>query len=320
MGSTRPIMKKCMDAGKKIQILLSTYNGEKYLRAQLDSFVALEEFELCTVLIRDDGSNDGTRDILQEYASKYDFQIVFGENIGFIRSYQWLIHNSDAQCDYFALSDQDDVWAANKISVAYESLCSHSGNQPVLFASRSCIVDEGLNYIGKSVFPRHGVHFYNAMVQNVLPGHTQVFNRSLRESLLTHDFSKAHGIDWWIYLVASSFGKIVYCEDCTVYHRQHGDNAVGYQINFWGNFKRRLMYIRQKKGNAIALQLQAFYQAYGNELPQDYHQELESFLTALPHFYTRLNYLLRAKFFRQRTYENSMVYILYLFGKYKIGP
>ena len=67
---------------KKIQILLSTYNGEHFLREQLDSFLRLEGFDNVAVLIRDDGSTDSTRDILREYSEKHGFEVILGDNVG----------------------------------------------------------------------------------------------------------------------------------------------------------------------------------------------------------------------------------------------
>src|SRR5471030_507539 len=103
------IMRKCMGTDKNIQILMTTYNGEKYLKEQLDSFTLLEGFEKIKVLIRDDGSNDNTVKIAEEYKKKYGFEIIRGENIGITNSIFELFKNSDKNCELFAISDQDDV-------------------------------------------------------------------------------------------------------------------------------------------------------------------------------------------------------------------
>lgn len=103
-------MNGCTQAGKTVQILLSTYNGEAWLRPQLDSYPALTGSFDGRVLIRDDGSTDKTREILREYARRYGFTVLEGPNPGVNRSVFELFAAADLSCDYFALSDPDDVW------------------------------------------------------------------------------------------------------------------------------------------------------------------------------------------------------------------
>ena len=134
---------------KDIQIFLSTYNGEKYLRQQLDSFVALSDFDRIKVLVRDDGSTDGTREILKEYEEKHGFEIILGENIGLNASMHELVLASDPECRFFAFSDQDDVWLENKICRAVEHLAPFAESDiPVLYAASSTLVDNEMNVLG----------------------------------------------------------------------------------------------------------------------------------------------------------------------------
>ena len=107
---------------EKVQILMSTYYGEKYLREQLDSIIK-QTYPLINILIRDDGSSDGTLSILKEYAGKYDHVTYYeGENIGVIQSFLQLLKESDANVNYYAFADQDDVWLPEKIVRAVEKL------------------------------------------------------------------------------------------------------------------------------------------------------------------------------------------------------
>lgn len=309
-----------IDAGKEgqIQILLSTYNGEKYLREQLDSYFQQDCVEKIKILIRDDGSSDGTREILREYALREGLEIEFGKHLGTNASYQWLLRNSGAECGFFALSDQDDVWLPNKLALALEALKQYPQKEPLLFASRSQITDEALHPTGRSIVPVRGLSYYNAMVQNVLPGHTQVFNAALRDDLARHGLLEAHVVDWWVYLVASAKGKIVFSDECTVLHRQHGDNAVGYQRGWLAGLLRKLRYIRDGKGNSITRQLDAFFNAYGEELPEELKEETTRFLKGLGAFGKRLSYLQRSRVYRQKGLENAAFRLLYLLGKYDL--
>ena len=126
-----------MGTDKKVQILLSTYNGDKYLREQLNSFLQLDYFNECKVLIRDDGSTDKTRTILQEYEKYEQFQIFYGDNIGITDSYLWLMEHSDPNCLYFSPSDQDDVWLPNKVSLAISVLDGQDNSKPLLLGTLS---------------------------------------------------------------------------------------------------------------------------------------------------------------------------------------
>ncbi len=308
-----------MQGGEKIQILLSTYNGEKYLREQLDSYLRQDVSNEILVLVRDDGSTDGTREILRGYEKEKGFEVLYGPNIGINASYRELLRRSDPDCAYFALSDQDDVWLPNKLSAAVSALRTCPDREvPLLFASRSQITDEALTPVGASILPARGLSFFNAMVQNVCPGHTQVFNRALRDRLLQGDIAQAHVLDWWIYLLAGGLGQVLFSKEHTVLHRQHGSNAVGYQLD-----PLRLLFARAKRvwsneAAQIARQLSSFMTQYGDALPAGYAMEAERFLDSQDHVLSRVRYALGAKCFRQTRAETLLVRCLYIAGKYRM--
>lgn len=156
------------------------------------------------------------------------------------------------------------------------------------------------------------------MIQNVLPGHTQVFNSQLRDELRDHGILEAHVVDWWAYLTASARGKIIFSEEYQVLHRQHSRNAVGYQLGAFKRFWKKLSYLRSGKGNAISRQLKAFAKIYNNELPQEYQQELNNYLEGLGNFSCRLNYLKKSRVYRQEKKEDWKFRLLYLVGKYDL--
>lgn len=303
---------------KKIQILLSTYNGEKYLKKQLDSYVWQTVFPCTGVLIRDDGSTDHTVNILKEYEVKYGFTVIYGENIGINSSYRVLLEASDPNCQYFALSDQDDVWLPKKLEIALSRLNREDDELPLLFSSLSSITDENLNVYSTSIKPKRGLSFYNAMIQNVCPGHTQVFNSALRRTILQADNPGIHVLDWWVYMISSGLGKIIFEPDCTVMHRQHGGNAVGYERNPFKLLLSRIRRVHSQEAASITKQLLAFYEIYGERLSEDYLSELQGFLLSQSSLLSRFRYLRRARIYRQTRTETVLVRMLYLFGKYKL--
>lgn len=311
-------MKKCTETDKKIQILLSTYNGEKYLREQLDSYLALEGFEQVKVLIRDDGSTDHTRDILREYQDQYSFEVILGENIGVTKSIFELLRVSDKNCSFFAISDQDDVWISNKFTRALQMLSQMHQDMPLMYASLSEVVSQNLCHIGTTLNPMSGVGFYNALVQNVAPGHTQVYNRKLVDLLLQYGVDKVVAVDWWVYLVASGTGRVLFDDHCTVKHRQHGKNSIGYQVGFIERTVTRIRKINRNDANAISLQLKSFYDIYEEILKNEYRIELENYLDSLQTIQSRVHYVLRCKAYRQTVFETSLFKMLYVLGKYNL--
>lgn len=311
-------MQKCMITDKKIQILLSTYNGEKYLREQLDSFLKQEGVENIKVLIRDDGSTDHTPEILKEYSQRYGFDVVIGKNVGVNDSMFYLFTHCDLSCDYYALSDQDDVWMRDKLKTAVKQLRKFNDSKPAMFASCSEIVDDELQFLGSSLVPQKGVSFFNAMVQNVTPGHTQVFNRAMMLEVIEKGVSDVHVIDWWLYLVATGIGEIVFDRKFTVKHRQHGDNVEGYELNFWKQIFKRLKKVRIDKGNGISLQLRAFYNRYGQTLSEEKKREVECYFSCQMNPFRRIGYVATCRTFRQTWFETAAFKMLYVLGKYNV--
>jgi hypothetical protein len=228
------------------------------------------------------------------------------------------MNNSDSTCDYFALSDQDDIWLANKVALAMDRLSQCDNTKPLLYASLSRITDSDLNIIADLPIPERGVSYYNAMVQNVLPGHTQVMNRVMLELLLRNGFNDVHVLDWWFYLAATAVGEVVFQPEYTVLHRQHSNNAVGVKTCILENFKRRIGYIMAGRGNAFSKQLYAFLQRYGEQVPEEYRQETIRFFTCLPSFWSRLHYAFTCKAYRQSKTEDLIFRCLYTMGKYKL--
>jgi len=303
---------------KTIQILLSTYNGEKYLRKQLDSFAALSNFDRIKVLIRDDGSRDGTRFILKEYRERYGFEVIYGENVGLNESMYRLFCAADMNCDYFSYADQDDVWLPDKLLRAEDALKEFPSDLPALYSARSTLTDGELNPIGATVYPRRAPVFYNAMIQNVAPGHSQVYNRALLSLLRAYYSPRTYVIDHWAWLTATAFGKTVLDRAETTLYRQHGKNVIGYGATRLTTLRNRFRQVYRDIPRRHAAQLTDFVRHHGDALPAPFLKEAERFLTAQNHFFPRLGYALRTKVFRQGIFENFCFRVIYVFGRYRL--
>ena len=302
---------------KKIQILLSTYNGERHLREQLDSFVNLDNFSEVKVLIRDDGSSDTTASMLREYSEKYGFEIILGENLGLNRSLYELLLLADRECDFFAFADQDDVWLPDKLSRACVALSKFPADEPTLYAASSYLTDEALNITGHTLIPKR-TDFFNAMVQNVCIGHTQVFNRAQLELLSSAFTDKMMIMDYWSYLSAAAFGRIIYDQKQTTLYRQHGNNVIGYSNSFFGTLKTRIRRVKTKKSIGNALQLKAFSEIFSERLDQKQKKEISRFFKKQKNFFTRFSYFFTARAYRQTFVETLIFKFMYLFGRYNI--
>ncbi len=304
---------------KDIQILLSTYNGEKYLRQQLDSYTALSNFDRVKVLIRDDGSTDSTREILEEYRGKYGFDLIYGENVGLNASMHELVLASDGECKLFSFSDQDDVWCPDKLERAAAALMPHADSEiPVLYAASSVLVDNDMRELGHTNIPKRAPSFYNALVENVCVGHTQVCNRKTIELLKQGTSSDVMVMDYWVYTLVSAIGKVIYDPVYTTLYRQHGDNVIGYSSSKWQSFKIRIKRLSSRRSELNTRQLMGFLELYGGIIPDEYRREGEKFLKRQRNFFTRLGYIFTTKAYRQKFSERFVFRAMYLFGRYKI--
>lgn len=219
----------------KIDILLSTFNGEKYIRELLDSLIK-QTFCDWRLLIRDDGSTDNTVKIVYEYARNYPDKIVFAEdedkNIGVCQSFARLLEQSDSE--YAMFCDQDDVWLDNKIEITFNKMKeieSKNKDIPVLIHTDLRVVDAGLSIVSNSMWrfqkldPRRKSLNY-LIVQNNVTGCTTMINKKLKEIALPLP-KEAIVHDWWVALSASAFGEIGYIDRPTILYRQHGKNDIG---------------------------------------------------------------------------------------------
>ena len=305
-------------SNKKIQILLSTYNGERFLREQLDSYLNLDNYGDVKVLIRDDGSTDSTLDILSEYERKYGFEVIRGQNIGLNASMYSLIAARDKECEYFSFSDQDDVWLKDKISRAVTALEDADATKPTLYASCSNLTDENLKITGHTLIPKKKLSFYNAMVQNVCPGHSEVCN-SLLMDILDRSFSEKIIIfDYWVYLIASAFGNVIFDSTPTTLYRQHGSNAIGCDHSKIRVLKTRIKRVKTRQSVKNAIQLKSLYDIHKDRIPEQYKNEIESFFSSQKGLFPRLKYLSRSKVYRQTAIETLIFRFMYLFGRYDI--
>lgn len=303
---------------KKVLVLMSTYNGEKYIKEQIDSI--LHQRYPVDILIRDDGSKDQTLPILYTYTQTYsNIRIIKGKNIGVVDSFFELLKNAKGY-DYFSFSDQDDIWLEDKIECAVNQLNQMDAEIPCLYASCSLLVDNELKGNETTQINRRGLSFYNVIIQNIMPGHAQVFNQKLVDLInqTEVDTSKVVVHDFWLSLVGITFGATHFDNTPHTYYRQHGNNEIGYGHGPFGWFTERIRRIIHAKAKDITIQDQHFYETFKERLSAEQRKELEQLLNSQRNVFTRTRYLVHAKVYRQRKIETVLFYILYFFGGYKV--
>lgn len=303
---------------KKVQILMSTYNGSKYLRVQLDSIIHQSYSEL-DLLIRDDGSTDGTQEILEEYALKYNWIHWYqGENIGVQKSFFHLIQNADLSASYFSFADQDDKWMVDKIARAVTIIqkLEQSNQKAVLYCSDKCIVDEQLNPIDVTVSrPVRKITFGNALVQDMCTGCTAVMNRELLEMIRTHMPQNIDSIimhDWWFYLAGTCFGTVYYDKIPYIWYRQHGKNTSGAMLNRKSLLKYRITQLLKPRGE-IYRQVLEFERSFHISTQQQ--KLIEKIKQSKCSFKGKLLLALDFSIFRQKRTDDFIYRCITIIGK-----
>ena len=305
---------------KKIVVLLSTYNGEKYLKQQIDSILNQKSSHQIDLRVRDDGSTDGTIEILQSYVEKYpkSVQVYFRENIGYINSFFELIREAEGY-DYYALSDQDDIWLEDKIETAVEACESSAYNGPLLYGSSSFLVNDQLEIMGETQKNLKGITWDNLLIQNFFPGHTQVFNDALCKMLKAEvDCSKIYVHDFWITYMAFLHGKAIFDNQSHTYYRQHGTNTVGFGKNTVEWIVERLKRIGHSDNKKIATQISYFYDTCEEYMDEELKEKVGAFIHSQTSLGRRISYLRKTNLYRQKNFETVLFKILYLLGGYKL--
>lgn len=213
---------------KKITVLMSTYNGEKYIREQLDSIFSQKDVDI-NLLIRDDGSTDSTLEILRSYQRNHqNMDVIYdGENVKPCLSFLRLIKMA-VETDYYALADQDDIWDDDKLCIAINMLETFPTNVPALYFSNLKIVDENDVYYRQShEKPIDISNKYSCLVEPKATGCTVVYNQAL--AMFVHDRipSTFSMHDTFLFTIAALCGNVIYDYNAHIDYRQHGSNSVG---------------------------------------------------------------------------------------------
>jgi glycosyltransferase involved in cell wall biosynthesis len=303
----------------KVAILLCTYQGQKYLHEQLNSFVA-QTHKNWELWVSDDGSKDGTHAILAEAIKDWapgKISVHNGPQEGFCANFLSLTCKADIKADYYAYSDQDDIWKPEKLARAVAALKTVPQGVPALYCSRTRVVDADDKPICMSPLFEKTPSFANALMQNIGGGNTMVFNEAARQLLIAAgDQVKVVVHDWWAYLLITGCGGQVFYDPIpTVRYRQHGGNLVGMSSSWPARIKRIVLMLQGRLREWNDLNVAALQSVYGRLAPRN-QEVLNQFMVArqLP-LQQRLVGLMRSGVYRQTLYGKLGLIAAAVFNK-----
>lgn len=206
-----------------IYILLSTYNGQKYLEDQLNSLINQQSVDF-RILVRDDGSTDRTCNILNEWQDKGLLKWYSGGNLKSAMSFMDLLYNA-SEADYYAFCDQDDVWLPNKLEVAVSKFTQDP--TPQMYFGSQYIANENLEIVDERVID-YTPTFRHSLLNFSVTGCTMVINNTLRQKVSKRKIANIYMHDAWIYKVCMAVGGVAYVDKSSyILYRQHSNNVVG---------------------------------------------------------------------------------------------
>lgn len=306
---------------KKVQVLLSAYNGEQYISEQIQSILN-QTHAAVSILIRDDGSTDKTMELLDQWVTTHPdkIKLIKGTNVGVVPSFFELLRSADAEADYYCFCDQDDVWLDHKVEHAITRLDSsiHTDVPAMVFTS-TYLTDDKLNR--KGTWPKPPAQepsFFNALYENIAIGATITMNRSARNLFINSksvDSQKVLMHDWWFYLLVSTFGTVIYDNMPSILYRQHSNNVVGGSNSIVGKLKSKWASFKRHTGKDLLLkQAKEFDRIYGSRLTGEQKEQLELFLAPRTRFIDRLHYARKSKLYRQSKTESLLFKLFILIG------
>ncbi len=279
----------------RVNIIMATYNGARYVREQIDSIVkgSYNDFKLW---IFDDGSTDDTILIVKDYENSYPDKVILRQNnrnkgvtLNFLDGVQYAAKINENQKqeqadlllteeeepetirDYYMFCDQDDIWMTDKICktmMQMKKIEKKLGQDyPVAVFTDALVVDNDMKVLNRSFhksnrLDTNKVDLPHILMENKLIGCTIMFNEPIRQLMIGNPVCARYH-DWWVALIAAAFGHISYLPSVTLFYRQHGGNVVGNQ-SFHTYVRNRMIAIKEQKEviNKNALQAEEFYKIY----------------------------------------------------------
>lgn len=298
------------DGMRSVQVLLSSYNGEKYIQRQIDSILAQEEVDI-HLLIRDDGSKDRTREIIAEYVEKYPdkVEVVTGENLGYKKSFLTLLQLA-GDYDYYAFADQDDYWLPDKEISSIREMEKDGDDIPKLAQVNLEATDENLKPLvpppayRELCVPEHDNTYAGDFFQGCIMTWNQKAMDLFRDYMPKGNYSHDH----WVGKVTYLLGRVYFVTEKKIYYSRHGDNTSTTDDRFGGRY-RRLMTLLHGNENVYDNMGADLLAAYRHKLSDHDVRLCEDFVKYKTHFSSKWRLLTNSKLRR----PSALATVLYKF-------
>ena len=274
-----------------ITVLLSTYNGAKYLREQIDSILAQDSVEV-RLVVRDDGSTDGTLDILHEYSEKGQLTYYSGPNLGPQRAFLQMLKDAP-DSDYYAFADQDDFWKPEKLYMAVKFLICKKAE---LYYCQTQLVDESLQPLPNQIPIKPLGTFTESLIYKFIGGCTMVMTKKLRDKVNLYTPERLSMHDVWVYSVALGLGyEVAFDPKPHILYRQHGHNVLGQGQGKMKIWKDRWTRFKNSESERYVTACE-IWKGYGRLMPDSTRRPLVYFIAAKKSFFKRMKLLFSNEF------------------------
>ena len=305
---------------KKVAIILAYYDGEEFIKEQLDSIFS-QTFKNFHIFIFDDKSNIPFNKInLKLDLDQKEKISVFRRklNLGFSMNFLKGLVKIDDSYDYYSYCDQDDIWHKDKLLRGINTLSNKDENIPMLYGTKTLITNKDCSKVlGESIVIKRPLSFKNAILQSFAGGNTMIFNLTAKKLILSNlDLVNPVSHDWWSYLLISGYGgKIFYDPSPTLFYRQHKNSQVGTNKSWRGRLKRILKLIKGDFRICIEHNINCLIIAKDN-LNNENKIVLEIFSKARKsNFFQRLYLFKKSGVYRQNLIGNFIFFIFFIFKR-----
>ena len=305
---------------RKVAIVLGFYDGYKFIKRQLQSIFE-QTHQNFIIFVTDDNSKDkfSLEKLKINERNKKRIRVGFrNKNIGYAQNFLNALVSIDGYFDYYAFSDQDDIWHREKLEKAINSLERYPDNQANLYGSRTELIGESEEIkLGKSIEFKKSPSFQNALTQNIFGGNTMVFNRNAFDLIcLSNINQKIIAHDWWCYqIISGAGGNIFYDKNIYLKYRQHNNNLIGSNVSLKDKWLR---FCKVANGNIKIKKdhnLQAIIKNQ-NLLIKSNRKTLTNFIKARNSFLLRrIFYFAKSGVYRQTLIGNIALFIGILIKK-----
>ncbi len=315
-----PTAKPSLPAGPVVAIFLCVFHGKHFLSEQLES-IAQQSHKNWRLYVSDDGDCDESNAVINVFKDRFEegrVTAVPGPKKGFVANFLSLTCDTSIEADYFAFSDQDDIWHVDKLEKSIKFLSNGEEELPSLYCSRTVIVDKDNNDLGFSPLFLKSPSFANALVQNIGGGNTMVFNKQARNlavqagsavPVVTHD--------WWMYLLVSgSNGFIKYDPEPSLRYRQHENNLVGCNITWRARCYRIYMLLMGRFKDYNERNIRSLLTVYQLLSPEN-QKFLDQFIELKnSNVLKRLSIFSRMRIYRQTIFGNLGLFVAVFLNKF----